>query len=132
MNNPQNETNDLALLAGMVKGNMRKIDSLMTDLSDRRADNIDIHKFINAPQSPVNEVHSENSQQPSNMIVDTNPQHVHTIPAQTRAVDDVVDEEIKHTIESIKLTLERINGNLTKLTGMFGKVFQSLNSKKNG
>lgn len=132
MNNPQNETNDLALLAGMVKGNMRKIDSLMTDLSDRRADNIDIHKFINAPQRPVNEAHSENSQHPSNMIVDTNPQHVHTIPAQIKVLDDVVDEEIKHNIESIKLTLERINGNLTKLTGMFGKVFQSLTSNKNG
>lgn len=133
MNNPQNETNDLALLAGMVKGNMRKIDSLMTDLSDRRADNIDIHKFINAPQKPLPETQQEAPQQTPNVHGDPIQQQEHLVVRNTsKIIDKLVDEEITQDIESIKLTLEKINGNLTKLTGMFGKVFQSLTSKKNG
>lgn len=137
MNNPQHQLDDLTLLAGMVKGNMRKIDSLMTDLSDRQADNIDLRKFINVPQpqqphnspemtnySPVTESPENNSPQMTSYPINNSP---HSAPAT------VADDELKQNIESIKLTLEKINVNLTKLTGMFGKVFQSLTKgNKNG
>jgi hypothetical protein len=126
MNNNRDQTNDLAMLAGMVKGNMRKIDSLMTDISDRPADNIDIHKFISAPQRP------EPPQQYNIQQENVAPQQFSSPQSVNPVVSNVVDDELKQDIESIKLTLDKINGNLTKLTGMFGKVFQSLTSNKNG
>jgi hypothetical protein len=144
MNNTNNQLDDLTLLAGMVKGNMRKIDSLMTDLSDRQADNIDLRKFINVPQpqqpnnspqmtnySPAIEHPENNSPQvtsyPTNNSSYSAPATIAEAPAT------IADDELKQNIESIKLTLEKINVNLTKLTGMFGKVFQSLTKgNKNG
>lgn len=118
------ETNDLAMLAGMVKGNMRKIDSLMTDLSDRPADNIDIRKFIHEPKVEKLQTITTNLPQQETPV-----QHLPQ-PAPQPPVTQQVDDQIKQDIESIKLTLEKINVNLTKLTGMFGKVFQNLTKGK--
>jgi hypothetical protein len=130
MNPNQIETNDLAMLAGMVKGNMRKIDSLMTDLSDRPADNIDIRKFLNEPKRQ--ELPTVTTDLPQQPILESSVQQNHQ-PASQPPVMAPIDDKINQDIESIKLTLEKINVNLTKLTGMFGKVFQSLtNSNKNG
>jgi hypothetical protein len=134
MNPNQIETNDLAMLAGMVKGNMRKIDSLMTDLSDRPSDNIDIRKFLNEPKRQ--ELPTVTTDLPQQPILESSVQQNHQLASQPPSQPPVmapIDDKINQDIESIKLTLEKINVNLTKLTGMFGKVFQSLtNSNKNG
>jgi hypothetical protein len=124
------ETNDLAMLAGMVKGNMRKIDSLMADRPDRPADNIDIRNFINEPRVETLPTITTNLPQQQVYVEQS---AIHTPQPQISQITHHNDDQIKQDIESIKLTLEKINVNLTKLTGMFGKVFQSLTKgNKNG
>jgi hypothetical protein len=120
MTTEQSENLEVALLAGMVKGNMKQIDSLMTDRSDIPADRIDLHKFVN----PV----KDNLQQRNNVGHQQAPVPVNYAPAQQAIHENnfVIDNKVKDDIESIKVTMEKINNNLTKLCGMFGKVFQNM------
>jgi hypothetical protein len=116
MNIEQEENLQAAMLAGMVKGKMREVDSLMTDRPDIPADRIKLESFINLkqPTQNVNNTHS-----PTNPI-----QNVTVAPTQEKTT--VLDAKVLEDIESIKITIEKINNNLTKMCGMFGKVFQTL------
>jgi len=120
MTTEHSENLEVALLAGMVKGNMKQIDSLMTDRSDIPADRIDLHKFVNTVKDNLhqrNNVGHQQAQVPVNYA-----------PAQQTIQENnfIIDNKVNDDIESIKITMEKINNNLTKLCGMFGKVFQNM------
>ncbi len=116
MNIEQEENLQAAMLAGMVKGKMREVDSLMTDRPDIPADRIKLESFINLKQHTQ---HVNNTHIPINPI-----QNVTVAPTQEKTT--VLDAKVLEDIESIKITIEKINNNLTKMCGMFGKVFQTL------
>lgn len=125
----QQEDMEAAMLAGMVKGKMRAIDSLMESRPDIPADRIDLNTF-------VEKVKTKNNGSVINHQI--NNQHNNTIPFEVNKPTDIekisnnaisIDDSIKDDIVDIKLSLEKINNNLTKLCGMFGKVFHNLTKK---
>jgi hypothetical protein len=120
MTTERSENLEVALLAGMVKGNMRQIDSLMTDRPDIPADRIEIDKFVREVTN--NTPHNNTNYQSA-------PVQTPVYHAPVQAVHEnsfIIDNKVKDDIESIKITMEKINNNLTKLCGMFGKVFQNM------
>lgn len=120
MTTEHSENLEVALLAGMVKGNMKQIDSLMTDRSDIPADRIDLHKFVNTVKDNLHQRNNVGHQQVQ--------VPVNYAPAQQTIQENkfIIDNKVNDDIESIKITMEKINNNLTKLCGMFGKVFQNM------
>jgi hypothetical protein len=104
-----------ALLAKMVGLELKDIDSRTTE-------------SLTMPASRIN---------PNSFLGQTNqaPQHIpqqiiHQVPPQQPpppSIEPEVSKEFREDLKSIRCTLERINNNLTKLTGMFGKVFHNLN-----
>jgi hypothetical protein len=125
----QQEDMEAAMLAGMVKGKMRSIDSLMESRPDIPADRINLNTFVEKIKTKGN--NSENSHPINIQQNDTIPFEVNTPTGiekiSTNAIS--IDESIKNDIVDIKLSLEKINNNLTKLCGMFGKVFHNLTKK---
>ena len=129
MTTEHSENLEVALLAGMVKGNMKQIDSFMTERSDIPADRIDLHKFVNTVKENMqqrNNVGHQQAQVPVNYAPEQLP--VNYAPAQQTIQENnfIIDNKVNDDIESIKITMEKINNNLTKLCGMFGKVFQNM------
>jgi hypothetical protein len=127
MTTEQSENLEIALLAGMVKGNMKQIDSLMTERSDIPADRIDLHKFVNTVRNNMPQRNNVDHQPEQVNHIQVNHSPVHHAPVQTIQENNfVIDNKVKDDIECIKITMEKINNNLTKLCGMFGKVFQNM------
>lgn len=122
----QEENMEAALLAGMVKSKMKTIDSMMHERPTVPADRIDLHSFVRQAQQsspPVQQIaHSAEIQ----------PIHVSNIPISQPVLQENVkfDDETRANIKNILTTLEKINNNLTKLSGMFGKVFHTLTKNK--
>jgi hypothetical protein len=54
-----------------------------------------------------------------------------TISAPIEPLKPQITNKMEEDIEAIKCLMERISGNLTKISGMMGKVFCSLNEKSN-
>jgi hypothetical protein len=121
------ENMEAALLAGLVKSKMRKIDSLMESRPDIPADRIDLNTFVRQAQQPVS-IQPQPVQQIHNQA--PSPSHIQQTAVLHQPQIKEVDEETKTDIKNILITLEKINNNLTKLSGMFGKVFHSLTKNK--
>jgi hypothetical protein len=126
----QQEDMEAAMLAGMVKGKMKNIDSLMESRPDVPADKINLHSFVDKIKQ--NSISNNNN---ITNIESVNPVSYHNPTQNNQPTPNsfVADDKLKDDIDSIKSSLEKINNNLTKLCGMFGKVFHSLTkNEKNG
>lgn len=125
----QQEDMEAAMLAGMVKGKMRTIDSLMESRPDIPADRINLNTFVEKVKTKSNSSsvnHQINIQENNTIPFEVNTQS--GIEKKSTSANNI-DESIKNDIVDIKLSLEKINNNLTKLCGMFGKVFHNLTKK---
>lgn len=123
------EDMEAALLAGLVKSKMKKIDSLMESMPDIPADRIDLNSFVRKVQNPSKSNQNNQTITNSNIPADVVEATVPMIQPQP-AVSVETNEELKNDIKNILMSLEKININLTKLTGMFGKVFHSMTKNK--
>jgi hypothetical protein len=118
------EALEAALLAKMVSSDLTKIDSMATERSSIPASRINMNEFLGEIKSPRNSpqpVHHNNHQQPAPVEV-----------AKPNPLPDVnTQNELKEDIKSIRCNLEKINNNLTKIAGMFGKVFHNMSKNYN-
>lgn len=118
------EALEAALLAKMVSSDLTKIDSLATERSSIPAARINMNEFLGELKTP------RNSQQP----IQNNHQQ-HSFPVENTKPNIVVDNntqnDLKEDIKSIRCNLEKINNNLTKIAGMFGKVFHNMSKNYN-
>jgi hypothetical protein len=123
----QEEAMEAALLAGMVKSKMRTIDSMMESRPDVPADRINLHEFVRNAKQPqaVSQMSDQNYQVHSIPPIQNN-QIQHNPPIHTQNVPNLYND-LEEDIKNVNINLEKINNNLTKLTGMFGKVFQNIN-----
>jgi hypothetical protein len=126
----QEEAMEAALLAGMVKSKMRTIDSMMESRPDVPADRINLHEFVRNAKQPqaVSQMSDQNYQVHSIPPIQNN-QIQHNLPIQTQNVPNLYNN-LEEDIKNVNINLEKINNNLTKLTGMFGKVFQNIKKNK--
>jgi hypothetical protein len=121
----QEEAIEAALLAGLVKSKMRNIDSMMESRSDIPADRINLHEF-------VNQTKQNNQPKPQIEINHNNDQVLSVVSAPKETQQNVKHyDKLESDIKNIIASLDKINNNLTKLTGMFGKVFQTITKTSN-
>ena len=148
MNQQQHEALNAAMLAKMVGVEMQKVDGLTVERGSNPANKIDINRFI----APIKGNHQQHIPNEANigyvpesivqkMVPDTSTNNtppitvglVQPIHQPTQQLNVSASNE---DLKSIKSLLERINSNLTKLTGMFGKIYcnalEKEKSSKNG
>ena len=135
MNQQQYEALNAAMLAKMVGVEMQKVDGLTVERGSNPANKIDINRFI----APIKGNHQQHIPNEANMgyvpesivqtmIPDTSTNNTPPItvglvqPAQ-QPIQQLNVAASNEDLKSIKSLLERINSNLTKLTGMFGKIY---------
>jgi hypothetical protein len=155
MNPQQQQALEAAMLAKMVGVEMNKVDGLTIDRRSAPANRIDINQFINEVTKNPHQPHqpSQHIQNQANagyvpeaivqrMVPDTttgsstsltvgavvpsNP--IIQMQAPPQPPQPVVPNE---DLQAIKGHLERISSNLTKLTGMFGKIYCNILDKEN-
>ena len=119
------EALEAALLAKMVSSKLTEIDSLATERSNVPAARINMNEFLGDIRSP------RNSPQPQQ--VEQGNQVQHSVASIPQAVNSSVNlsDELKEDIKSIRCNMEKINNNLTKISGMFGKVFHNMSKNHN-
>jgi hypothetical protein len=119
------EALEAALLAKMVSSKLTEIDSLATERSNVPAARINMNEFLGDIRSPRNSPPSQQAAQ-SNQVQ-------HSIAPPPQAVNSKVNlsDELKEDIKSIRCNMEKINNNLTKISGMFGKVFHNMSKNHN-
>jgi hypothetical protein len=119
------EALEAALLAKMVSSKLTEIDSLATERSNVPAARINMNEFLGDIRSP------RNSPQPQQVVQGNQVQHsVASIPQIVNSSVNLSDE-LKEDIKSIRCNMEKINNNLTKISGMFGKVFHNMSKNHN-
>lgn len=119
------EALEAALLAKMVSSKLTEIDSLATERSNVPAARINMNEFLGDIRSP------RNSPQPQQVEQGNQVQHsVASIPQTVNSSVNLSDE-LKEDIKSIRCNMEKINNNLTKISGMFGKVFHNMSKNHN-
>lgn len=138
MNQQQQEALNAAILAKMVGSEMQKVDGLTVERGSNPANKIDINRFI-APIRGNRQVPNQANMGyvpesiVQKMVPDTSLNNAPPVtvgvvtPAQPQLVQQssISNDDIK----AIKGHLERISGNLTKLTGMFGKIYCNILEK---
>jgi hypothetical protein len=120
------EALEAALLAKMVSSKLTEIDSLATERSSVPASRINMNEFLGDIRSPRNSSPAPQQAVQSNQIqypAALSPQHINS------SVN--LSDELKEDIKSIRCNMEKINNNLTKIAGMFGKVFHNMNKNHN-
>lgn len=135
MNQQQYEALNAAMLAKMVGVEMQKVDGLTVERGSNPANKIDINRFIapikgGSPQHIPNEANMgyvpESMVQtliPDTPTNNTPPITVGLVQPVQQPVQQLNVAASNEDLKSIKSLLERINSNLTKLTGMFGKIY---------
>lgn len=121
------EALEAALLAKMVSSDLTKIDNLATERSSVPASRINMNQFLGELKTPRNSplaIQQTQYQQP----IYHQPQQPPLIPTPTPTN---IDEELREDIKSIRCNMEKINNNLTKIAGMFGKVFHNMSKNHN-
>jgi hypothetical protein len=138
MNEQQQQALNAAILAKMVGSEMSKVDELMIDRSSTPNNRIDINKFI-APITGKQPIQNQANQGyvseaivqrmvPDSPSTPPPPLPVQAPPPAPAAQSLATSDE---DIKAIKGHLERISSNLTKLTGMFGKIYCNVLEKEN-
>jgi hypothetical protein len=119
------EALEAALLAKMVSSKLTEIDSLATERSNVPAARINMNEFLGDIRSPRNSP-------PPQQVAQSN-QVQHSVASIPQAVNSSVNlsDELKEDIKSIRCNMEKINNNLTKISGMFGKVFHNMSKNHN-
>ena len=119
------EALEAALLAKMVSSKLTEIDSLATERSNVPAERINMNEFLGDIRSPRN-------LPPQQQMVQGN-QVQHSVVSTPQTVNSSVNlsDELKEDIKSIRCNMEKINNNLTKISGMFGKVFHNMSKNHN-
>jgi hypothetical protein len=136
MNQHQQQALEAAMLAKMVGSELNKVDGLTIEKGPHPANKIDINRFI-APIKSGQPLQNEANMgyMPEAMVQKMVPDNTSPgltvgtiIPSsqQVQNFESIPSEDIK----IIKSHLERINSNLTKLTGMFGKIFCNILEKE--
>jgi hypothetical protein len=149
-----NVDQEVLLLAGMVNGKLNNIDHMMVEKSNVAGpiNKLNISALIGkAPNtSGLNPAYQGYVPEDvvRNMVPDTSNNSVSPVnvelvqqtppPVQTSQIAIVPQVELPTTsmnkleteLIAIKSLLERINGNLTKMSGMLGKVFCSFTEKE--
>jgi len=148
-----------AMLAGMVGGHLKHVDSITSDRS-QPANRIDIQQFIaplqGGPQPTANPFDPANkgyipeqlvqSMQPDISVNLVEPTPVSGYPSNSVTLPAIMPlpsskvpvtlsaassyEELEEDIKSIKSTLQRIDSTFTKIAGMMGKVFNFITEKE--
>ena len=118
------EALEAALLAKMVSSDLNKIDSLSTERSNIPASRINMNEFLGELRAPRNSPPPIQYQIPQPQVQSIEPQ-------KPQIQDPVIQNELKEDIKSIRCNLEKINNNLTKIAGMFGKVFHNMSKNYN-
>lgn len=120
---------EAALLAKMVSSNLTEIDNYATERSNVPASRINMNEFIGAIKAPINSppqmTHGEGNQ---NNIQQQAPLFNHQPPVNSSVN---LSDELREDIKSIRCNMEKINNNLTKISGMFGKVFHNMSKNHN-
>ena len=120
------EALEAALLARMVSSDLTKIDNLATERSSVPASRINMNEFLGELKTPRNsplpaqQAHYQPQQPPPQLVQPLGP---------NSAI--ATESELKEDIKSIRCNLEKINNNLTKISGMFGKVFHNMTKNHN-
>lgn len=135
MNQQQQQALEAAMLAKMVGSELTKVDGLTVEKGSNPANKIDINRFI----APIRGNHNPSDQANmgyipeaivQRMVPDNTPSL--TVGAVVPSISPVqnIESISNEDIKIIKGQLERINSNLTKLTGMFGKIFCNILEKE--
>lgn len=121
------EALEAALLAKMVSSDLTQIDSMATERSSIPAARINMNEFLGELRSP------RNSQQPTQANQQQQQQHSPQLENTklNLVADNDIQNDLKEDIKSIRCNLEKINNNLTKIAGMFGKVFHNMSKNYN-
>jgi hypothetical protein len=144
---------EAAMLAAMTGGHLNSVDKMMVERAgNQSANRIDIQSFIgtykHGDQPRVNRYDPANQgyvaeeiiqqlvpdtaifSKPDNISIEVTPAiHRNSSPQPPPVVANEEFSKVAEDIASIKSLMERINGNLTKISGMMGKVFCNLNEK---
>ena len=161
MNQEKEFDKEAAMLAAMTGGMLNNIDKTTDRSGGALpANRIDVNSFINTfkyggtnrpnyhdpvnrgyvPEDLVQSLVPDTStfSKTQNIEVTLSPTSVHTpviastpVLVEPVKVSPPITNKMEEDIASIKSLMERINGNLTKISGMMGKVFCSLNEKSN-
>lgn len=151
MNN--NADLEVLMLAGMVNGQLNYVDKMMTERSNMAGpiNKLNLPALIHGSRTAQNQMPVDpmvakayvsedyvQSAVPDVSIyskIDNIKEPINSQPIQPiilnspTKVTTTDSPKIEQDIASIKNLLERINSNLTKMSGMMGKVFCSLNDK---
>jgi hypothetical protein len=155
MNN--NADLEVLMLAGMVNGQLNYVDKMMTERSNMAGpiNKLNIPALVRGNKTVQNQmsvdpmvakayvsedfvqsavpdisIYSKTDNAAEQVVSSPVPQPNTSVPSIKNITTQVVDpSRIEQDIASIKNLLERINGSLTKMSGMMGKVFCSLNDK---
>ena len=120
------EALEAALLAKMVSSKLTEIDSLATERSSVPASRINMNEFLGDIRSP------RNSPSVPQQAVQSNQVQYQAVPSPQHINSSVnLSDELKEDIKSIRCNMEKINNNLTKIAGMFGKVFHNMSKNHN-
>ena len=128
------EALEAALLAKMVSSDLTKIDNLATERSSVPASRINMNQFLGELKTPRNSPLAVQQAQPQQPIHYQPQQPIHYQPQQPSLIPtptNNIDEELRGDIKSIRCNMEKINNNLTKIAGMFGKVFHNMSKNHN-